>query len=585
MLSQRGFFTAMCALVCVQACASNESGTRKKSDPANDDAGMDAGDDLDAGDAAPPNTVIDLGGSPDAGPTEDGGPLPDFHRAVLGPGVTVDDIERFDDADPGSCDGPDVDYPLAGAVMPRNVFPPKVMWTNQHTAAASDLYRVRFERPNATLDGYFLEPPNSAWQPAVEDFAPVANRNVGETIELSVSVLTSDGVCSGESTFKTVDAFIAGSVYYWAPTRDPVARIVRVDVEKGELVDFMPSPDACLACHGVTRDGRRMAAHNDSLGDVGIYDLTSDLTTSPPATLAETAEGLGEVISCFNGDGTRLLVNQDDSPKQRDVCGGPFKLYSGTTGAPVTASGLSQVTNGTDPEWSPDSSAIAYTDDGNLMLLPQTGQDEFGEPTPLGGAGDYDWHPTWSPDSKWLAYQHGGGCATSTRSGNYVDGQLWMIGKDGEGNVSLDNLNGGRSDNWRPLLSPFDSGGYFWVVFSSGRPYGNSGAGVSGQKQLWISAISNDPDGDSDPSEVPYYMDGQETVTNLQSYWAPAPCQVYEGACETDGQCCSTQCNNGSCGEPKSCRARGESCSTHDDCCSGDGLGCYGNLCEYPVIK
>jgi hypothetical protein len=469
--------------------------------------------------------------------------------------------------------------------MPRNVFPPKIMWTPQHTAQASDLYRIRLKRPNATLDGYFVNPAKNAWQPLLENFSPVANRNIGEPIELSVAVLSGGGTCVGTSTFKTVDAFIAGSVYYWSPTRVPVARIVRVDVDKGKLVDFMPNPGACLACHGVTRDGRRMGAHNDSIGAVGGYDLTANLTASPPPRIFEAAKGLGERISSFNGDGTRLLLNEDASPRQRDTCGGTFELYSGTTGQPVPSTGLNQVTNGTDPEWSPDSSAIAYSQAGVLMLLPQSAPDVFGAPAPLGGAGNYDWHPTWSPDSQWLAYQHGAGCSTSTRSGAYVAGALWLISRDGKTNVALANLNGGRMDNWRPVLSPFDSGGYYWVVYSTARPYGNATAGISGQKQLWISAIHNKPMGTTDPSEVPYYMDGQEPVTNLQSYWAPAPCQVYQGQCETDGQCCSTQCNAGKCGTPMVCHTRGESCSTDSDCCAVEVLSCLGNLCEQPVIR
>jgi hypothetical protein len=563
------------------ACASGETPDRGSAEP---DSAPPDGAVVTQPDAPVIGTIITFeAGVSDAGSSEGGAPIPDFHQAFLGPGVTAGDITRVDEAPAGSCTGPRIDYPLDGAVMPRNVFPPKIMWTPQHSRQSSDLYRVRLKRPNATLDGYFLSPADSAWQPALENFSPLANRNVGEPIELTVTVLTGGVTCAGASTFKTVDAYIAGSVYYWAPTRVPVARIVRVDVDKGQLVDFMPNPSACLACHGVTRDGRRMGAYNDSILAVGGYDLTANLTASPPPRIFEAASG--ERISAFNGDGTRLLLNADDTPKQRDTCGGSFELYSGTIGQPVTSTGLGQVTSGTDPEWSPDSSAIAYSQAGVLMLLPQTAPDVFGAPAKLGGAGNYDWHPTWSPDSKWLAYQHGGGCSTSTRSGAYVAGALWLISRDGKVNVPLANLNAGRADNWRPVLSPFDSGGYFWVVYSSGRPYGNAVAGISGQKQLWIAAIRNDPASAPDPSEVPYYMDGQEPVTNLQSYWAPAPCQVYQGACETDGQCCSVKCNGGQCGTPTVCRARGESCATDDDCCTAEGLSCLGNLCEQPVIR
>jgi hypothetical protein len=202
-----------------------------------------------------------------------------------------------------------------------------------------------------------------------------------------------------------------------------------------------------------------------------------------------------------------------------------------------------------------------------------------------GGSGSYDWHPTWSPDSKGLAYQHGADCNSSTRSGSWISASLRLIGSDGNGDVALEKLNGGRMDNWRPLLSPFDSGGYFWVVYSAGRPYGNTLAGVTGKQQLWIAAIHDDPQNFGDPSEVPYYLDGQQPQTNLNAYWAPAPCQVYDGLCETDGQCCSNTCTAGKCGIPSTCHARGESCATDSDCCTNDVLECRGGLCEHPIIR
>jgi hypothetical protein len=531
-------------------------------------------------------TVLNL--NPDAGTTSSDGSVtapPDFHQAILGVGVTAADVTRFETAMPGSCTGPTINYPLDGAVMPRNVYPPKIMWTPSGTTSATDLYRVRLKRPNATLEGYFLNPPQMAWQPPVDSFSPLANRNVGEPIELTVAVLTGAGVCVGSPiAFKTVDAFIAGSVYYWAPNRVDTRQIMRVDVDKGMLVDFMPNPGGCLACHGVTRDGRRMAAYQSTLRGTFAYDLTANLTGSPPPSLFSTAL-YRESLSTFNGDGTRLLLSFDSSPRVRDSCGGAFELYSGTDGAPVTSTGLTQVTNGTDPEWSPDSTTIAFSDNGSLKLLPQTGPDQFGAVTTLGGSGNYDWHPTWSPDSQWLAYQHGTSCNTGTRSGGYVSANLWIISRNGTGNAVLAKLNGGRMDNWRPVFSPFDSGGYFWVVYSAARPYGNALGGVSGKKQLWIAAIHDQPSNFSDPSEVPYYLDGQELYTNLQAYWAPAPCQVYAGWCETDGQCCSGACTNGSCGVPVTCRVRGQTCAVSTDCCAGDFLECMGGLCDMPIIR
>ena len=162
---------------------------------------------------------------------------------------------------------------------------------------ASDLYRVRLKRPNATLDGYFIDPPKIAWQPALENFSPVANRNIGEPIELTVAVLSGGGTCAATSTFKTVDALSQARLLLGPGEECQSPGSCASTSRKGQLVDFMPNPGACLACHGVTRDGRRMGAHNDSIGAVGGYDLTANLTASPPPRIFEAAKGRGERIS------------------------------------------------------------------------------------------------------------------------------------------------------------------------------------------------------------------------------------------------------------------------------------------------
>ena len=64
-----------------------------------------------------------------------------WHGVMLGDGVTASDPDGFDaaTASTDAASAPSVDYPLAGAVMPRNVYPPNVMWTPHHSAGAGDL--------------------------------------------------------------------------------------------------------------------------------------------------------------------------------------------------------------------------------------------------------------------------------------------------------------------------------------------------------------------------------------------------------------------------------------------------------------
>src|SRR5258706_7520926 len=121
---------------CIAACSSSESARRSGTEP---DVVLPDGAVITQPDADVMGMVINVGPLPDAAPPAvGGGPIPDFHQAFLGPGVTAGDITRFDAAAAGACKGPRIDYPLAGAVMPRNVFPPKIMWTPQHTVQATD---------------------------------------------------------------------------------------------------------------------------------------------------------------------------------------------------------------------------------------------------------------------------------------------------------------------------------------------------------------------------------------------------------------------------------------------------------------
>ena len=48
-----------------------------------------------------------------------------------------------------------------------------------------------------------------------------------------------------------------------------------------------------------------------------------------------------------------------------------------------------------------------------------------------------------------------------------------------------------RNEAFEPTFNPIERGGYYWVVFTSERTWGNtlSGYGKSGAKRLWVAAI------------------------------------------------------------------------------------------------
>jgi hypothetical protein len=514
-----------------------------------------------------------------------------------GPGVDAMARMRLDDVTPtgAAMMAPSVDYPLEGAVMPVNVYAPNVQWSpRQPMAGVGDLYRVRLTRPHAVLEAYLVHGMGftHAWQPPQEAWALFAQSDVGQPIEVRVRVLSRGTVFeSARASFRTVDGVTAGSVYYWNPAR---GRLVRLDVDRAQRVDFMPNPGApCIGCHTVSRSGQRLGGFLEGGGaeDLALYDLTRDLTPNPAPTVARQRYPLRRCAS-FNGDATRLVAGDCGANASTTR----FQLIDARSGMEVPGT-AGMAGDGFDPEWSPNSQLIAYTDRMNsLAVTPVLPGDRFGPSRVLHPAGsspdgNMDWHPTFSPDSRWLAYQHGETRRTAVATGGGTRGALWFLGADGGTPVRLDRANGGAMvfDSYRPVFSPFNSGGYFWLLFTTTRPYGNMFAGTRGAKQIWVTAINNHPDGRRDPSEVAYWLPGQENVTGLSPYWTPPPCRPTGRGCSTDDDCCSGECAMNPDGSTTQvcvpntgmCRPRGRRCSGGSDCC--EGLVCTdARLCDLP---
>lgn len=517
-------------------------------------------------------------------------------RVFRGPGVTDAMVASLDGAalaGDGTAQSPRIDDPLQGAVMPRNVYPPDVQWTPRHpTPGATDLYRVRLERPHATVEAYLLASAGFRhdWVPAAALWSDFAQSDVGSPIRLTVRVLARAMAWqSAVREFRTVDAFIAGSVYSWSPSR---RALTRLDVETARVTNFLPHPgDTCIGCHSVSRDGQRLAGFLEGTGEnLALYDLSRDLTPNPAPTIARLRYTVRRCTS-FNADGTRLVSGDCGANPTTSR----FSLIDSATGREVPAAAGSPG-DGFDPEWSPDGSAIAFTNRmHHLSVTASMGGDRFGATRVLHQAtstpdGVVDWHPTWTPDSRWIVFQHGDAPRSGvSMMGSGVRGNLWMIHRDGGAPVALRRASSGGNgfDTWRPIFSPFDSGGYFWVLFTTQRPYGNALAGTRDLKQIWVAAINRRPDGTTDPSQVGFYLSGQERVNSLSPYWTPAPCRPTGRGCQSGADCCTGACEPDSSGSrvcvppTAACRPRGQMCERDSDCCMG--LACNAaRLCDLP---
>ena len=159
--------------------------------------------------------------------------------------------------------------------------------------------------------------------------------------------------------------------------------------------------------------------------------------------------------------------------------------------------------------------------------------------------------------------------------------------------------------NFMPTVNPIASGGYYWVVFTSRRRYGNvldthpfdgldpRGARTFGygstQKKLWVSAISLNGDGSVKSASPAFYMPGQELGSgNARGFWVVDPCKNDGSTCESGDECCGGGCRaNGAGGaltcQPipaGSCSGEFERCVTDADCCNPEDR-CLGNSCSY----
>ena len=163
--------------------------------------------------------------------------------------------------------------------------------------------------------------------------------------------------------------------------------------------------------------------------------------------------------------------------------------------------------------------------------------------------------------------------------------------------------------NYEPTILPVASGGYYWVVFTTRRNYGNTingdpYAGAAGapspRKKLWVAAISiaitggesTPPTMATDITHPPFYLDGQElTPGNMRAFWALDPCAQNGTGCQAGDQCCSGFCRQTTegggvafvCVPPAGCAQANEKCTTAADCCgAAQGYQCINGFCAQP---
>lgn len=529
------------------------------------------------------------------------------HRATRDADVTDADRAAFAGAPDALTPAPvEVAYPLDGAVMPQNVIAPDVQWNG---GAIGDLVRVVLRTPHVRIEHLLREGDERferAWSVDANAWRILARSDLEEAITVEVDRLHGGELHRSRPVqIRLARGALPGSAYYWSVAE---GRIVRVDDSDGRREDVIPHPPEvrgdsgrCVGCHAISPTGRWMAA---SMGNgrangvrvAAVFDLTSELGGDPAPTVFSTEagyEGTTWSQAAWSPDERRLVV-------ERDLRLGLVDPFSGRD-VPL-AGGAWPPAMTVQPEWSPDGEHIAYvrasswTVDylhGDIAVVDVLGEDTIGgervlhRGASLSGApegGEADSYPSFSPDSRHLAFAHG-----TTSYSAAGSGALYLMDRDGAGVVRLDRATG-SSDGFAPRFAPVTSGGYHWLAFHSPRDYGNDRRGrVDPETRerthgIWIAAVRADAAPGDDPSEVPYFLPGQDAHTsNVSVSWTRRACRVDGESCALGSECCGGECSTGAGGAlvcnpppPDRCRMQGETCDG-GGCCAG--LACFEHVC------
>jgi len=511
-------------------------------------------------------------------------------------------------------------YPYDGTVFPRGLISP----TLQFGGTAPDSVLVHITYSSMEFYGYYgasnpgrvqLSP--ATWQAIMQ--GALAN----DTVKVEVTKISA-GAVSGPITesWTVAQGNMRGRIYYetYGSALLPGGVLSSVGIMTIAPGAAAPTPVASgcgNVCHTASANGSTLVS---ATGFAGISSISYNLKTSPVSTIYSNPQQTFAYGGIYP-DGTFAM----SATHYRTWIGGPSRLYDTTTGANIPAAGWDSVIT--------NAGTSAFTPDGTMMVFNYEDKYSDGSGHTLGIANfavgtktfsgisalvtdmtrTLAW-PAFTPDDKSVVYHAGSSTDFETDgvsdAGVATTGDLYRVDVATKTTVRLNALDGYTTGggtylpaadpdlSFAPTVLPEAVGGYFWVVFTSHRSYGNTLPSKDNGDQngkLWVAAIDLSPTAGQDSSHPAFYLDGQESVSdNLRGFWVLSPCQQQGTSCSAGDECCEGFCRPLTDGGAYSCVAppagacanEYEKCTSTSGCCqASSGYQCIGGFCSAPPPK
>jgi hypothetical protein len=503
-------------------------------------------------------------------------------------------------------------YPYDKTVFPRGILGPVL----QFGGTAPDAVWVHISFTEMTYDGFFGASSaalggGSVTLPAATWIAVEAMATASDAVSVQL-VKVSGGQVSAPitETWTIAQGEARGTIYYETYDSAILGGIGSVGIMKIQPGAGAPTPvkSGCgNVCHTASEDGSTLVANTVLAFGSASYDLKTN---------ASLIFGAGGEIFTYGGlypDGTFEM----SATNYRTWLNAPSRLYNTTTGANIPAPGWdSTITNAGTASFSPDGKHIAFNheDKDNGAGHTLTTMDfalanhGFSNLTDIvtDAAHTLAW-PAWTPDAKTLIYHSGSSTAFETDNvsdaGVPTTGDVYWVDVASKTSARLDALDGYSPGgttylpandpnlSFAPTILPEAVGGYFWVVFTSHRSYGNTSPSQDNDDingKLWVSAVNIGATPGTDGSHPAFFLSGQElTSDNLRGFWVLDPCQAAGRACTGGDQCCEGFCRavGGAyqcVAPPGGCSNDGERCTNAASCCNTQDA-CINGFCSLPA--